>query len=213
MTAVFRFSRDCPKSMRKKSRHAGMWIRCESVNLMNVGRPSAPQHREKRNVLNEQEHSRHSSHHRYLRRPATQSELLRRLPGLRLVKLTVNFDDPGSYHLYYGDGIGRPGTILTFFPWPDAPKGCHGVSQVTQTSFAIPVRALDFRVERLASAGVAVRALFERFGEKVVSFRDPDGMGVELITTGAVDDALAFTGGSVPAGFALRSLNELSAGS
>ncbi len=127
-----------------------------------------------------------------------------RLLGLRLVKLTVNFDDPGSYHLYYGDGIGRPGTILTFFPWPDAPKGRHGVSQVTQTSFAIPVRALDFWVDRLASAGVAVRALFERFGEKVVSLRDPDGMGVELTATATVDDDLAFTGSSVPAGFALR---------
>ena len=57
--------------------------------------------------------------------------------GLRLVKLTVNFDDPGTYHLYYGDGMGHPGTILTFFPWPSAPRGRRGTGQVTETAFAI----------------------------------------------------------------------------
>src|ERR1700737_1939877 len=84
------------------------------------------------------------------------------LLGLRLVKLTINFDDPGTYHLYYGDGVGHPGTILTFFPWPDAPKGRPGISQVTQTSFAIPEAALEFWIDRLAEGGAAVRAPFER---------------------------------------------------
>jgi glyoxalase family protein len=60
------------------------------------------------------------------------------LLGLRLVKLTVNFDDPGTYHLYFGDGMGRPGTILTFFPWPGARRGRRGSGQATAVSFSRP---------------------------------------------------------------------------
>src|ERR671912_2758541 len=78
--------------------------------------------------------------------------------GLRLIKLTVNFDDPGTYHLYYGDGVGSPGTILTFFPWPKAPRGKHGTGQVTQTCFAIPRGAIDFWRQRLAQLGVSFAA-------------------------------------------------------
>src|SRR5918911_5390650 len=74
--------------------------------------------------------------------------------GLRLVKLTVNFDDPGSYHLYYGDELGRPGTILTFFAWPGAPGGRAGPPQVTAAGFAVPAAALDFWAERLGRHGV-----------------------------------------------------------
>jgi len=74
------------------------------------------------------------------------------LLGLHLIKVTVNFDDPGTYHLYYGDGAGNPGKILTFFPWPDAPKGRHGTGQVTHIAFAVPRNALDFWRDRLAMA-------------------------------------------------------------
>src|SRR5690242_21933382 len=68
--------------------------------------------------------------------------------GLRLVKRTVNFDDPGTYHLYFGDEIGRPGTILTFFPWPNAPKGHRGTGQVIATSFLIPECSIDYWLDR-----------------------------------------------------------------
>src|ERR687887_2415277 len=74
--------------------------------------------------------------------------------GLRLVKLTVNFDDPTTYHLYFGDELGRPGTILTFFPWPNAPKGRRGTGQVVATSFLIPENAIDFWLNRLKEGGV-----------------------------------------------------------
>src|SRR5437588_3308486 len=74
--------------------------------------------------------------------------------GLRLIKLTINFDDPGTYHLYYGDGVGHPGTILTFFPWPGAPRGRKGTGQVTSTSFAIPASAMPYWVSRLSEAHV-----------------------------------------------------------
>src|SRR6201993_1433182 len=75
--------------------------------------------------------------------------------GLRLVKLTVNFDDPGSYHLYYGDELGRPGTIMTFFAWPGAARGRVGPPQVTATAFAVPHGALPYWATRLNEHGVA----------------------------------------------------------
>src|SRR2546423_653549 len=75
--------------------------------------------------------------------------------GLRLVKLTVNFDDPGAYHLYYGDAVGHPGTILTFFAWPGAPGGRHGAGQVGVTSFSIPQAAVEYWRERLSQQGAS----------------------------------------------------------
>src|SRR5829696_5660948 len=87
--------------------------------------------------------------------------------GLRLVKLTVNFDDPGSYHLYYGDELGRPGTILTFFAWPGAPRGRVGPPQVTATSFAVPAGALEFWAEWLRRHRVETQPAVSRFGDPV----------------------------------------------
>src|SRR3954453_14826043 len=75
--------------------------------------------------------------------------------GLRLVKLTINFDDPGSYHLYYGDELGRPGTIMTFFAWPGAPPGRVGPSQLTATAFAVPLGALTHWTARLREKNIA----------------------------------------------------------
>ena len=124
--------------------------------------------------------------------------------GLRLVKLTVNFDDPGTYHLYYGDGVGHPGTILTFFPWPKAPRGSRGTGQVTETAFAIPENAIQFWTARLAEHGVEFRGPFERFREKVISFVDPDGMGVELIAGKTSRSDRAYAEGTVPLEFAIR---------
>src|SRR5437667_6486567 len=77
--------------------------------------------------------------------------------GLRLVKLTVNYDDPTTYHLYYGDETGSPGTILTFFPWPGAPRGRLGTGQLTTTSFSIPDRSIPFWIDRFKDKG----AVFE----------------------------------------------------
>src|SRR5437667_7806340 len=85
--------------------------------------------------------------------------------GLRLVKLTVNFDDPGSYHLYYGDELGHPGTIMTFFAWPGAYRGRIGPPQVTVTAFAVPSDALDYWSKRLKEQGVEAQSAIARFGE------------------------------------------------
>ena len=102
--------------------------------------------------------------------------------GLRLVKQTVNFDDPGSYHLYYGDASGNPGTIVTFFSWPGAARGRIGTGQVSATSFAIPENSLSYWVERLLQHGVRFEQPEKRFDETVLSFNDPDGLAVELVT-------------------------------
>jgi glyoxalase family protein len=101
--------------------------------------------------------------------------------GLRLVKLTINFDDPGSYHLYYGDELGRPGTIMTFFAWPGAQRGRIGPPQVSVTAFAVPAAAMDFWAERLKSQKVEMQSFTDRFGERVVSFTDPDGLRLEIV--------------------------------
>src|SRR4051794_6763241 len=103
--------------------------------------------------------------------------------GLRLVKLTVNFDDPESYHLYYGDELGRPGTIMTFFAWPGGNNGRVGPPQVTTTSFAAPRGAIEFWTDRLRARRIAVEPAAERFGELVISFIDPDGMKLEIVGT------------------------------
>lgn len=104
--------------------------------------------------------------------------------GLRLVKLTVNFDDPQTYHFYYGDNIGRPGTILTFFPWQDMPKGFRGTGQVITTSFLIPENSFEYWINRLKSQGVSYTGPVKRFedsNEQVITLYDPDGMEIELI--------------------------------
>jgi catechol 2,3-dioxygenase-like lactoylglutathione lyase family enzyme len=117
--------------------------------------------------------------------------------GLRLVKLTVNFDDPSSYHLYYGDELGRPGTALTFFAWPGAYRGRVGPPQATATAVAVPAAAIDFWAARLEKQSA------ERFGERVISFADPDGMPLEIVGA-AEPGGRPWATGPVPAENAIR---------
>jgi glyoxalase family protein len=100
--------------------------------------------------------------------------------GLRFVKRTINFDDPGTYHFYFGNDLGAPGTILTFFPWPHAGKGRIGAGEVMATAFSIPVGSFDFWAERLKSKGVSFTEDL-RFDSRVITLSDPDGMVLELI--------------------------------
>jgi catechol 2,3-dioxygenase-like lactoylglutathione lyase family enzyme len=123
--------------------------------------------------------------------------------GLRLVKLTVNFDDPGTYHLYYGDAQGRPGSILTFFPWPGAPKGRAGAGQVRTISFSIPEHAGEYWSDRLRNHGVVLEE-HARFGARVLSFADPDGLRLELVANNDPRDP--WTGGPVPGDRAIRGI-------
>jgi len=107
------------------------------------------------------------------------------LLGLRFVKRTVNFDDPGSYHFYFGDNRGTPGTILTFFPWPGSRRGIRGTGQVEATAFAISPDAIAYWLERLKQHHVTAEKTSTRFGEEVIRFLDPDGLLIELIAVAA----------------------------
>jgi len=117
--------------------------------------------------------------------------------GLRLVKLTVNFDDPGTYHFYFGNHAGTPGSILTFFPWPNIRKGVIGSGQVTATTFAIPARSVAYWLRRLTEHGLTPNESGERFGERVIAFADPDGLPLELVATPHPDPSVAWKDGPV----------------
>ncbi|MGA3066010.1 MAG: ring-cleaving dioxygenase [Tepidisphaeraceae bacterium] len=123
--------------------------------------------------------------------------------GLRLVKLTVNFDDPGSYHLYYGDELGRPGTIMTFFAWAGAHRGRIGPPQVAVTAFSVPASAIGHWARWLREKGVQVHVGTERFGQRVLGFSDPDGLQLEIVGS---EDPLGrpWGGGPVAAEYAIR---------
>jgi catechol 2,3-dioxygenase-like lactoylglutathione lyase family enzyme len=118
--------------------------------------------------------------------------------GLRLVKRTVNFDDPQTYHLYYGDEIGDPGSLLTFFPWPDATRGRVGPGQVAVVSFAVAANALGFWIERLLHHVAKFRGpIARRVGdvdEQVLSFEDGDGLMLEIVATPLAGDHLGWNG-------------------
>ncbi len=118
--------------------------------------------------------------------------------GLRLVKVTVNYDDPETYHLYYGDEQGHPGTILTFFPWPGAPRGRAGTGQVTVTAFAIPDGSLGFWADRLKAHKVEYTGPSPRFDEEVITLQDPDGLHLELVTGGRARGTSPRPDGPVP---------------
>src|ERR1051326_3325025 len=113
--------------------------------------------------------------------PQTNLDFYTGTLGLRFIKRTVNFDDPGSYHFYFGDNIGSPGTILTFFPWPGARRGSRGSGQVTAVSFAIPRNSIALWEERLRANNVLAERISGRFGSKALRFLDPDGLALELI--------------------------------
>jgi glyoxalase family protein len=130
--------------------------------------------------------------------------------GLRLVKKTVNFDDPGTYHLYYGDEQGQPGTILTFFPWEHAAAGRLGVGQVQETMFKVPTGAIGWWHDRLVQHGVAHRGLTQRFDETVLAFQDPDGMPLSLVGVPGAEAEPAWSDGAVPAEHAIRGFHGVS---
>jgi glyoxalase family protein len=126
--------------------------------------------------------------------------------GLRLVKLTVNFDDPGSYHFYFGDELGHPGTILTFFPWPNARRGRRGNGQAAIISYSIPEGAMGYWRERLRHYNVTESSQPQaRFDEEVLAFLDPDGLQLELVAHAGAQAIEPWQGGPVPPEQALRS--------
>ena len=133
------------------------------------------------------------------------------LLGLRFVKRTVNFDDPGSYHFYFGDARGTPGTILTFFPWPDARPGARGTGEVAATAFVLPPASVGYWLERLKANRVTAERGPERFGQEVVRLADADGMRLELIAGEPAPAVQPWADGPVPAEHALGGFHSVSA--
>ena len=131
--------------------------------------------------------------------PQRNVDFYHRLLGQRLVKTTVNFDDPATYHLYYGDEVGTPGTIMTYFPWPSARRGRVGNGEAGAVAYTIRPDSLPYWQDRLASAGITTGETSQRFGGTVLSFQDPDGMLIELITDDAPATIQPWLNGPVPA--------------
>ena len=129
--------------------------------------------------------------------------------GLRLVKLTVNFDDPTTYHLYFGDEKGSPGTLLTFFPWPGATRGQRGTGQVAATTFSVPDGALDYWENRLQQRGASVFRRQRRFDQEVLPFLDPDWMPLELVTRSGGDTGAPWEEGGIPLDYAIRGFDSV----
>jgi predicted esterase/catechol 2,3-dioxygenase-like lactoylglutathione lyase family enzyme len=130
--------------------------------------------------------------------------------GLRLVKQTVNFDDPFTYHLYYGDANGSPGTILTFFPWQNKPRGKPGAGMVTAIAFAIPRTSIEFWTRRIGAQAIRVEKS-DRFGDPVLQFADSHGLPIELIGTSDPPSTAHWVEGPIEKAYAVTGFHSASA--
>ncbi len=129
--------------------------------------------------------------------------------GLHMVKKTVNFDDPETYHFYYGDKVGTPGTILTFFPWENITTGRRGARQVTEIGYSVPQGSLDFWQRRFEKHNVIYNKVSEKFGESYLTFLDPDGLKFELIEAAKPDNRLPWETDEVKAENATKGFHSI----
>ena len=129
--------------------------------------------------------------------------------GLRLVKRSVNQDSPGTYHLFYADAVGSPGTDITFFPWPDLPKGRRGVGQIVEVPFGVPTGSIPYWKARLADHGVAIGEAETRFGQRALPFEDPDGLHLALVENDDARDFVPWDESTVPAEHQLRGMHSV----
>lgn len=132
------------------------------------------------------------------RDPQKNIDFYQQVLGQRLIKTTVNFDDPGTYHLYYGDRLGSPGTILTFFPWQHVKPGVLGNGETSALSYQIDPKAIPFWQARLKKFGFTPGKIEPRFETEVLPFQDPEGMQLEFVTTPTPASITAWEDGPVP---------------
>jgi glyoxalase family protein len=142
-------------------------------------------------------------------KPARNLEFCSRVLGLRFVKKTVNFDDPGTYHFYYGDETGRPGTILTFFPWEHAAAGRGGLGLTYATVFRVAPSSIAYWTHRFIEKGVEHEAPSRLFGEPMLSFADPDGTRMALVGTTALAKEPIWSNGDIPPEHAIRGFHSV----
>jgi glyoxalase family protein len=136
--------------------------------------------------------------------PVKNLSLYTRDLGLRFVKKTVNFDDPSTYHFYYGDETGSPGTILTFFPWTNVPAGQRGVGETHQTAFRVPLRSIGYWTQRFIEKGIPHQTLEKHFGQSVLPFTDQDGMALALVGVADAENEPGWSNGDIPSEHAIR---------
>lgn len=129
--------------------------------------------------------------------------------GVRFVKKTVNFDDPGTYHFYFGNENGTPGTILTFFPWEGIGKGRTGTGMATEIGYAVPADSLPFWADRFKERNVIHGPVAERFGERYLPFQDPDGLQLHLTVPKKPDERTPWTTAAVQAENATRGFHSV----
>ncbi len=130
--------------------------------------------------------------------------------GLRFIKKTVNFDDPGTYHFYFGDEVGSAGTILTFFPWGEGiQQGRKGSGMATEIGYSVPKGSLDFWQKRFEKYNVIYNKPAEKFGEKYLTFLDPDGLKLELIESKTEDNRKAWETEEVKADVATKGFHNI----
>ena len=136
-------------------------------------------------------------------------EFYTKVLGLRLIKRTVNFDDPRTYHFYFGNETGTPGTILTFFPWEGIGKGYTGSGMATNIGYSVPAGSLDFWADRFKQYNVKQENINQRFGEQYVSFQDPDGLKFDLIVPDTGDDRIGWETSEVKADVATKGFHSI----
>ncbi|ONI90390.1 ring-cleaving dioxygenase [Actinosynnema sp. ALI-1.44] len=141
--------------------------------------------------------------------PQRNVDFYARTLGLRLVKTTVNFDQPSVYHLYYGDDAGRPGTIMTFFPWNDVAAGRHGTGQATTTAFSVPANSIGWWQDHLAEVEVRTSRITTRDDEDTLTFTDPDGLTIALVAHKQADPRNPWDTPLIPGEHAIRGLHSV----
>lgn len=142
--------------------------------------------------------------------PKRNFDFYTKVLGLRFVKKTVNFDDPSTYHFYFGDNAGSPGTILTFFPHPDLPKGRAGKGQAVEIVFAVPKDSFSFWVNRFHTMGIAYQGPEMHFDEKVLRIQDPDGLMLEFVGVDNMPEDNIWTTDDIAADVAIRGFHSIS---
>jgi glyoxalase family protein len=130
--------------------------------------------------------------------PKRNAEFYVQALGMRMVKKSVNQDDPGTYHLFYGNEAATPGSSLTFFPWPRAHKGITGTGESVNVAFKVPQGSQDFWLQRLQELGITHSEFFEQFGKQAIRFTDPDGLELDLIFDGTPRQKVSSYKSTVP---------------
>jgi len=143
------------------------------------------------------------------RDPQRNIDFYRNGLGQRLVKRTVNFDSPDTYHFYFGDETGSPGGILTFFAWPNMPRGVRGTGETNAVAYNVPLGSFGFWQEHLKQQGISTNPVEKRFGEDVLTFDDPDGMRVELVESASAAPVQFWEAGPIPQAYALKGFHSV----